>query len=61
MTGLARVRETFVPETATEDTVLAVELTLTVKAEAAGTTFARVMLKVISRTYGVAFAIRELT
>ena len=60
MTGLARVSDTFVPETDTDDTVLVVELTVTLKAEAAGMIFARVMLKVISRTDGVALAISEL-
>jgi len=43
-TGLARVSRTFVPEIVTEFTFLAVELTMTEKAETAGTMFARVEL-----------------
>jgi hypothetical protein len=55
------VRVTFVPETATELTVLAVELTLTEKDEAAGTMLARAMLYVITKTEGEALSITELT
>ena len=52
---------TLVFETATELTVLAVEFTLTVKAEAAGTMFARDMLYVITRADGEVLSITELT
>ena len=49
------------PETATELTVLAVEFTITVKADAAGTMFARERSKLISSRAGLAFSIAELT
>ena len=45
----------------TELTVRVTELTITVKAEVAGTILARVELYVISRIEGVAFAMAELT
>ena len=49
------------PETATELTVLAVEFTITVKADTAGTIFVRARSKLISSRAGVAFSITELT
>ena len=49
------------PETATALTVLEVELTLTEKAEAAGTMLARARLYVITRDEGDAFSTTELT
>jgi len=60
-TGLASVRVTLVPETATELTVLAVELTFTAKAEAAGTILASDMLYVNIRAEGDAFSTTMLT
>jgi hypothetical protein len=60
-TGLESVNRTFVPEIETLLTPLEVELTITVKADEAGTIFARLVLYVISSTDGVAFSITELT
>ncbi|MDZ7634160.1 MAG: hypothetical protein U5L72_06845 [Bacteroidales bacterium] len=51
---------TLVPDTATELTVLVVELTLTVNAEAAGMMLARDRLYVSVRVEGVALSITEL-
>jgi len=60
-TGLASVRVTLVPETATELTVLAVELTFTAKADAAGTMLASDMLYVNTMAEGDAFSTATLT
>ena len=49
------------PETATELTVLTVELTLTEKAEVAGTMLARARSYIIARAEGDAFSTTELT
>ena len=54
------VRLTFVPETVTALTVRALEFTVTENEEAAGITFARFVLKVMSSNVGVEFSIPEL-
>ena len=59
-TELASVSDTVVPDTATEDTVLAVLLTLTLKEEAAGTMLTSDVEYVISNCVGVKFSIFEL-
>ena len=59
-TGLARVSRTLVPETATDVTFRAEELTWTEKADIGGTIFASERLYVITMTEGAVFSMAEL-